>query len=126
MSYKTLLVIKAVVCLGFGTLLLFLPVTLYKLFGALLTPPGVYAARVYGAAMIGILLLTWFGREIEDPVGRRAILLLILVYDAIGAIVSIMATLAGVLNPLGWSIVLLYLFLALGAAYVLKGEPQRA
>lgn len=126
MSYKTLLVIKAAVCLGFGALLLFLPVTLYKFFGALLTPPGVFAAREYGAAMIGIMLLTWYGREIVDSVGRRAILLLILVYDAIGAIVSIMATITGVLNPLGWSIVLLYLFLALGAAYVLRGEPQRA
>ena len=126
MSYKTLLVIKAAVCLGFGTLLLFLPATLYKLFGALLTPPGVFAANEYGAAMIGIMLLTWFGREIVDAKARRVILLLILVYDAIGVVVTLIATLAGVLNLLGWGVVLLYLFLALGAAYVMRGEPQRA
>ena len=126
MSYKMLLVIKAAVCLVFGLLLLLLPMQLYGLFGTALTPAGVFAAREYGAAVIGIMLLTWFGRELLDPKAQRAILLLILVYDAIGAVVSTMATIGGVLNPLGWAIVLLYLLLALGAAYVMRSVPRQA
>jgi hypothetical protein len=41
------------------------------------------------------------------------------VYDAAGLIVALIATLSGVLNSLGWLIVLLYLFFAAGFGYFL-------
>ena len=45
-----------------------------------------------------------------------AILLDLLVYDAIGVIITLLVVLSGVLNLLGWGIVLVYLFFAAGSA----------
>jgi hypothetical protein len=122
MRFRTLLVIKATVCLVFGFLLLFLPGRLFGLLGAQLEPAGAFAAREYGAALFGIVVLTWLGRNSADRIARRAILIQLLLYDAIGCVVTTLAVLSGTLNTLGWGIVVVYAFFTLGPAYVLVGE----
>jgi len=124
MKFKTMMIIKAVVCLGFGTLLLIVPGFVYSLFGTSLTDGGTYAAREYAAAMFGILMITWFGRNAIESDLRRATILGLTLYDAIGFVISVIAVLSGVMNALGWLIVLLYLFLALGFGYFLVKNPK--
>jgi len=119
MSFKTLLIIKAVVCVVFGVLLLFFPGWLLGLMGASLTPGGTFMAREYGAALFGTLMLTWFARNAASTETRRPVLLDLLVYDAIGFVVTTLTTLSGVLNWLGWGIVLVYAFFTAGSAYLL-------
>lgn len=119
MKLKTLLIIKAIVCLCLGIPILFVPDFVYSIFGATLAAGGVFAAREYGASMLGILMLTWFARDSEESKARWAIVLALFVYDAIGAVISLIAVLSGTLNPLGWLVVALYLFLALGFGYFL-------
>lgn len=119
MTFRSLLVIKAVVCLFFGVLLLIAPGSLFGLMGAALNPGGMFTAREYGAALIGTLLLTWFAKDVRASDARGAILLNLLVYDAIGAVVTLVAILSGVLNALGWGIVAVYLFFAVGSGYLL-------
>ena len=119
MRLKTLLIIKAIVCLCLGIPILIVPNFVYSIFGATLAEGGVFAAREYGASMIGILMLTWFARNSQESDARWAIILALFVYDAIGAIVTLVAILAGAINPLGWMVVALYLFLALGFGYFL-------
>lgn len=119
MTFKSLLMIKAVVCLFFGTLLLLLPVTLLGILGASLGAAGTFTAREYGAAVIGTLFLTWFARDAGESPARRPILLHLLVYDAIGFIVTLAAVLSGVLNTLAWGIVAVYLFFTIGSGYLL-------
>jgi hypothetical protein len=126
MTFKTLLVIKAVVCLIFGVFLLFVPGSLLGMLGASLGPAGTFAAREYGAALFGILLLTWFARNAVDSGARRAILLQLLVYDAIGFVVTLLSVLSGTLNSLGWGIAVVYLFFTVGSGYVLTGERAKA
>jgi len=126
MSFKTLLVIKALVCLGFGILLLAVPGSLFNILGATLGEAGTFTAREYAAAMFGILMLTWFARNVIAPDARRAILLHLLVYDAIGFVVTLLVTLSGVLNPLGWGIAVVYLFFTLGSGYLLVAKPAAA
>jgi hypothetical protein len=123
MTFKTLLVIKALVCLVFGILLLAVPGTLLSILGATLGAAGAFTAREYAAAMFGTLMLTWFGRNVGAPSARRAILLHLLVYDAIGFVVTLLVTLSGVLNPLGWGIAIIYLFFTLGSGYLLMAKP---
>jgi len=122
MTFKTLLILKAMVCLVFGIFLLVLPGWLFGMLGATLGPAGTFAAREYGAALFGILILTWLARNTGDRIARRAILLQLLVYDAIGFLVTLLAVLSGSLNSLGWGIVVVYLFFTLGPAYVLIGN----
>ncbi len=72
MKLKTLMIIKAVVCLVLGCLLLLAPTFGWSLFGASVTDDGTFPSREYGAALIGTLLLTWFARNagrIASPPG---------------------------------------------------------
>jgi hypothetical protein len=123
MKLKTLLIIKAFVCLCLGIPILLVPNFIYSIFGATLTAGGVFAAREYGASMMGILLLTWFARNSQESDARWAIILALFVYDAIGVIVTLVAILSSAVNPLAWLVVALYLFLALGFGYFLL--PKR-
>jgi preprotein translocase subunit SecY len=123
MSLKTLLVIKSLVCLCFGVLLLASPVFTYSIFGADVNDGGVFAGREYGAALIGTMLLTWYARNAVDSRARRAIILDLFIYDGIGAVVTFIAQLNGLFNPLGWSIVALYLFLAIAFGYFWFTKP---
>ncbi len=122
MSFRTLLVIKALVCLVFGAALLLAPGILFNLLGTELNAGGTFTAREYGAALIGTLLLTWFARNVKAADARGAILLDLFVYDMIGVIITATVTLSGVLNVLGWSIVAVYLFFTAGSGYLLLKE----
>ena len=126
MKLKTLLIIKAIVCLCLGIPILLVPNFIYSIFGATLATGGVFAAREYGASMMGNLMLTWFARNSQESDARWAIILALFVYDAIGVIVTLVAILSGALNPLAWLVVALYLFLALGFGYFLlpKRKPS--
>lgn len=116
MKVSTFLVIKAVVSLLFGVGMALLPTQLMNMFGATLDPSGVFMTRTVGACLIGIGLICWLGKDIADN-GRRAITLGLFVGDTLGFIFALMAQLAGLMNPIGWIVVLLWLLLALGNGY---------
>jgi hypothetical protein len=119
MKFKTLMIIKAIVCLGFGPLLLFVPGQLLNLLGTSFGPGAALTAREYGAALIGNLLLAWLARNAEDSVARRAIIWNLFVYDGIALIATLIIQLSGGLNVLGWSIVAVYVFFTIGFGYFL-------
>jgi len=123
MKFKTLMIVKAIVCLGFGILLLAVPDKLLSIFGAALSDGGMFTAREYGASLFGNLFLCWFAKNAADSDARKAIILALFVYDFIALIVTIVTVIAGVLNPLGWLIVFIYLFFTLGFGYFLVKPP---
>lgn len=123
MKFKNLMVIKALVCLAFGILLLAIPDRLFSIYGATLSAGGIFTARQYGAALFGNLFLCWFAKNATESDARRAIILALFVYDLIGSIVTAITVISGVLNPLGWSIVFVYLFFTLGFGYFLVKPP---
>ncbi|MBA7697400.1 hypothetical protein ES703_106065 [subsurface metagenome] len=123
MKLKRLMVIKAIVCIGFGIGLLAIPGTLMSLYGVVLGAGGIFMTRLYGAALCGNLLLTWFARNATDSDARQAIILDLLVYDAIGLVVALIFQLSGGMNILGWSIVAIYLFFTLGYGYFYLAKP---
>lgn len=126
MRFKTLMVIKAVVCLGFAPLLLFLPSQLLGLYGTAFSSAAALAARLYGASLVGNLMLTWFARNAEESATRRAIILDLFVYDAVGLLASLLIQLSGGMNLLGWSIVAIYLFFTIGFGYFLLPQGKVA
>lgn len=123
MKFKNLMVIKALVCLAFGILLLIIPDKLLSLFGATLGDGGIFTAREYGAALFGNLFLCWFAKDAAESDARKAIILALFVYDLIGFVVTVITVISGVLNPLGWLIVFVYLFFTLGFGYFLVKPP---
>ena len=119
MRFKNLLTVKAIVCLGFGPLLLFVPEWLLNLLGTSFGPGAALTAREYGATLIGNLLLTWLARNTKDLIARRAIIWNLFAYDAIALIATVAIQLSGGLNALGWGIVFVYLFFTIGFGYLL-------
>lgn len=124
MKFSTLMIIKAVVCITLGAVLLLVPGWLYSLFGASLNAAGEFAAREYGAALIGTFLLTWYARNATDSKARRAIILDLFIYDAIGFVITLLAVFSGLMNFLGWSVVALYGLLAIGYGYFWFKNPS--
>jgi len=123
MSFKNLMIIKALVCLAFGTLLLAVPDKLLSIFGATLGDGGMFTAREYGASLFGNLFLCWFAKNAGESDARRAIILALFAYDLIAFVMTAITVVSGVLNPLGWSIVVIYLFFTLGFGYFLVKPP---
>jgi len=126
MKFKTLMFIKAVVCLGFGPLLLFWPGPLLTLLGSSFEAGAALTAREYGAALLGNFMLTWYARNAEESVARRAIVWDLFVYDAIAFVAVLLIQLSGGLNLLGWGIVAIYLFFAVGFGSFLLPERKVA
>lgn len=124
MKLRTLMIIKAIVCIVLGIPILLVPELFYSIFGLALTPAGTFTAREYGASLIGNFLLTWFARDVQDPLSRKAILLGMTFYNAIGFIATLVVVLSGVANFLGWGPVALYLFFAVGFGYFLLKTPK--
>jgi hypothetical protein len=118
------MIIKAIVCLGFGPFLLFFPSQLLHLLGSSYGPGAALMSREYGAALIGNLLLTWFARNVKKSIARKAIILHLFVYDGIALIATLMIQLSGGLNVLGWGIVFVYLFFTVGFGYFLVQENK--
>jgi hypothetical protein len=124
MKFKTLMIIKAIVCLCFAPVLLFFPEQLLNLLDTSFGSGAALTAREYGATLVGNCLLAWFARNAEAGIARRAIMLDLFVYDAIALVATLVLQLSGGLNSLGWSIVVIYLFFAAGFGYVLSQEKR--
>ena len=119
MKIKTLMICKAIVCLGFGLPMLIVPVFLMGIYGLELDLNGVVMARLYGGALFGNLLLTWFARNDTGSTALHAAVLYLFVYDGINFFVTLWATLTGIMGIIGWSAVAIYLFFTLGFGYAL-------
>lgn len=124
MKFKTLMIIKAVVCVSLGIPILIVPKFFYGIFGVILTAGGIFAAREYGASLIGNLLLTWIGRNAQESDARRGIIWALCIYDAIGFLVSLLFVLSGEANLLMWMPVGIYLFFAIAYGYFLVKPPK--
>lgn len=124
MKFKTLMIIKAVVCVSLGIPILFVPKFFYGIFGLALGVGGMFTAREYGASLIGNFLLTLIGRNAHESDARRGIIWALCVYDAIGFVITLILALSGEGNLLVWFPVVLYLFLAIAYGYYLIKPPQ--
>ena len=126
MKLNTLFTITAVVSLAYAIGLLLLPATILALYGV--TPgPGVnLIAQLFGVELVAVGLVAWFARNVTDSSARQAILLAFLISQVVGVIVTLMGTLSGGFNALGWSAVAIYLFLGLGSAYFRFMKPSGA
>ena len=80
--------------------------------------------RFFGVTLITWGLAVWLVSESPDGVALRGVLVASVVGDAIGVIVSILSTIAGTMNAMGWSAVLIYAVLGLAALYFLVSGRQ--
>jgi hypothetical protein len=75
--------------------------------------------------LLAIAVIQWSARDFSEA-AVRPVLIALCIGDVVGLVVSIMATMAGTINAMGWSTVLIYLCGGLGAGYFLTaGSAQQ-
>jgi len=126
MNFRTCMIVSTLLALGFGIAFVVIPGPLAALYGLTLPPDGIFLTRLLGVEYMGYGLLAWFVRNAGDSQLRRAILLAFFITDATGFIVALLGQWSGVLNPLGWSIVGIYLLLATGFGYFRFAQRSEA
>jgi hypothetical protein len=94
--------------------------------GALLPTYGIEPAagallgfRFLGAALLTFGLILWFLRLTQDTLAARGLLIGATVGNVVGVLVSLWATLTGVMNGAGWLFVVTYAVLLAGYVYFL-------
>ncbi len=117
MKLSILFIYNSVITLTFGAGLIIVPGLILNLFSVDLSPGGSFVARLLGSALIFVALLCWFARNAEDSEARQAIILASFLESALGCVVALIATLSGVINVLGWLIVILYFSITIGYGY---------
>jgi len=119
MKLRTALILNSIAALAVSIGLVLVPSNVISIFGGTADDVGLFLARHYGALGIGIGILTWLARNVSIQEARRAILPALLSVFLIEFVIDLLAQLSGLLNVLGWSIVVLDLLFALAYAYFL-------
>lgn len=117
MNLRNLFILTAVVGLVFGLGFLIFPDQLLQLYDVQLSEAGLYISRLIGTVFIGVGIITWQARYSNDSAARRAIVTGLFIDFLLGLVVSIMMMVSDVVNALGWSTVIIYLFFTLGYGY---------
>jgi len=118
MNIKNLMIVNTVIAIIFGVLFVIIPEDVLSLYGVGAGMQINFMAQLFGAALIGIGLITWNARNSDNSTARKAIIFSLFIADVIGFVVSLIAQLNSVVNTLGWITVIIYLVLAIGFGYL--------
>lgn len=116
MKLKSLLIINAIVLGVSGAGALLFPAFVLTMYGVESGPAALLMAQYSGLGSVAIALITWFFRGIEDQNARRALILALMITYVVGAILSVLGTISGIMK-IGWPVVGIYLIFASGYAY---------
>lgn len=111
MDYRTLCLVGTLVTLPFGLGFALAPQPMLALYG--MTPVGVALAlmgRYFGVTLIAFAAAMWGFREIRPDGVQQTAARLLAAAELCGLLVSLQAVLAGTVNALGWSTVVIYGF----------------
>lgn len=126
MDSKLYLTIAAVVGIIYGLAFVLAPGQLADMYGiAPGQPNAILNAQFFGAALLEIGVVTWFAREFREWSAVRGVLIGAVVGDVVGGVLNIWANTHGLFNSFGWSSVVVYALLLLGALYCLFTDPRR-
>jgi uncharacterized membrane protein len=117
MKFSTFMVVYAVVSAAFGLGFVLMPGQLLPIYGVDPDSALRLIGQFFGAALLSLAILAWLVRNLSDSETRRAIVLALFVGETIGFIMALIGQLNGILNVLGWSVVVVYLVFTLGLAY---------
>jgi hypothetical protein len=114
MSLRTLMIINTVIAGVFGVAFVLIPWQVLVIYGIQPTAALNYIGELFGAALLSLAILSWSAKDMEESAARQAIVRAFFLGDAIGFVLALFGQLSGVLNNAGWSVVIVYLLLAVG------------
>jgi hypothetical protein len=110
--------LKAVVVVIFAVGFLVIPVFMGSIYGMTYDDVGVLMARLFGVAFLCEAIILWLTKNFAWPEAQK-IVIAVVISNLVGFVVSLLATLAGTWNAVGWLSVGLYLVFGLVFAYFL-------
>ena len=128
MKLKHLLIINAIIALGYALGELFVPQTLGSIYGFKDTanPELMLTARYFGWGLLAVGLICALAANTPPSEAKQAIVKALFVAQTVGAIISLMGTISGVFNAMGWSAVIIYAFFVAGYGYFGFIKPETA
>jgi hypothetical protein len=128
MKLKHLFIINAIIALAYAFGELLIPKTVFSLYFAAETPTAetLLTARYFGWGLLAVGLICAFAVNAPPSEARQAIVKALFIADVVGLIVSLMGILSGTFNALGWSAVVIYVFLSAGFGYFWFIKPETA
>ncbi len=126
MNAKLYLTIASVIAVLYGIAFVLIPAQMLQPYDVSPEPHVILTLRLLGSAFIGFGLMLWFAREFQDWAAVRGILISAAIADAIGGLIIAWGTMQGTVNGLGWSNVVLYALLVIGALYCLSAGSRAA
>jgi hypothetical protein len=111
------MIINTVLAGVFGIAFVLIPWQVLSLYAIQPNAEINFIGELFGAALLAFAVLTWTARNAADSDARKAIVRALFIGEAVGFIMALIAQLEGVVNNLGWSTVIIYLFLAIGFGY---------
>jgi hypothetical protein len=113
------MVIEGIFSLGF----IFVPGAMMGQFGVVLNEVAIVFARLFGSAMLGFPVLLWYGRRSDKLEFKKGVVRSLFVYYLASTPILLLTQTAGMMNPKGWSIVILHMvILACFTFFVFKKD----
>jgi hypothetical protein len=127
MNAKQYLTITSVLAVIYGIGFLAIPGRLLILYGTPDPDPHiVLTAQYFGVALLSLGLIVWFVRNCADNATIRGVLIASVIGDVVGFLLTLWGITQGTLNASGWSTVVVYGLLAIGALYLLLlASPEK-
>ena len=128
MTLKNLFISNAIIALAYAFGELIIPKTLLSLYFTTGTPSAdiLLTARLFGWGLLAVGLICAFAVNTPPSEARQAIIKGLFIADIVGLIVSLMGVLSGTFTAVGWSAVVIYLFLSAGYGYFWFIKPETA
>ncbi len=117
MKQSNLYLLSTVVAFIFALGLLLGPSTILQLFGLTTGNTEKLLAQLFGGALGGFGLLSWFARDFTDPKAQEGAAITLFIFNVIAFIVSLLAIISKVWRLGGWIAVIIFLLFALGFGY---------
>jgi hypothetical protein len=122
---NTLFIVYLIVEAIFGLGFLFVPGLLMNPMGVTLDETSTTFARMFGSLIISIPVLLFFARKSASSEFKRGVVYSIFIYLLASTIILLITQVKGLMNAMGWSIVILHLVFMLWFGYYLIKRVKR-
>jgi len=116
---KTLFLVSMIVEAIFGIGFIFIPGLMMAPMGVTLDETSATFARMFGTAIVSMPVLIFFARKSANTEFKRGAVYLLFTYMFASTIILMITELKGLMNAMGWSIVVLHLVFLIWSGYFL-------
>jgi len=121
---NTLFLVYLIVEVIFGIGFLFVPGLMMDPMGVTLDETSTTFARLFGSLIISIPVLLFFARKSASSEFKRGVVYCIFIYLLASTIILLITQINGLMNAMGWSIVILHLVFMIWFGYYLINQGK--